>query len=54
MSDLPCSDAELAIAELARRVLPAGSFGNLPADIVIREGRGGYLSSQTVSRRVTS
>jgi glutamate-1-semialdehyde 2,1-aminomutase len=31
------------LAELARRVLPGGSFGNLPPDIVIREGRGGRV-----------
>ncbi len=43
MSELPRSDEELALVELARRVLPAGSFGNLPPDIVIREGRGGRV-----------
>jgi glutamate-1-semialdehyde 2,1-aminomutase len=43
MSELPRSDEELALAELARRVLPAGSFGNLTSDIVIREGRGGRV-----------
>jgi glutamate-1-semialdehyde 2,1-aminomutase len=43
MSELPRSDEELALAELARRVLPAGSFGNLSSDIVIREGRGGRV-----------
>ena len=40
MSELKRSDEELELIELARRVLPAGSFGNLPADIVVREGRG--------------
>jgi glutamate-1-semialdehyde 2,1-aminomutase len=34
------SDDEAALVETARRVLPAGTFGNLAADIVIREGRG--------------
>jgi glutamate-1-semialdehyde 2,1-aminomutase len=43
MSERPRSDEELALVELARRVLPAGSFGNLPPDIVIREGRGGRV-----------
>ena len=40
MSELKRSDEELELVELARRVLPAGSFGNLPAELVIREGRG--------------
>ena len=43
MSDLHRNDEELALVELARRVLPGGSFGNLPPDIVIREGRGGRV-----------
>ena len=43
MSELNRSDEELELIELARRVLPAGSFGNLPGDIVIREGRGGRV-----------
>jgi glutamate-1-semialdehyde 2,1-aminomutase len=42
-NELKHSDEELELIELARRVLPAGSFGNLPADIVIREGRGGRV-----------
>jgi glutamate-1-semialdehyde 2,1-aminomutase len=37
------SEEELALIELADRVLPAGSFGNLTSDIVIREGRGGRV-----------
>jgi glutamate-1-semialdehyde 2,1-aminomutase len=43
MSELPRSNEELALAELARRVLPAGGFGNVSSDIVIREGRGGRV-----------
>jgi glutamate-1-semialdehyde 2,1-aminomutase len=43
MSELPRSDEELALAELARRVLPGGGFGNVSSDIVIREGRGGRV-----------
>src|SRR4029079_13098777 len=42
-NELKHSDEELELIELARCVLPAGSFGNLPADIVIREGRGGRV-----------
>ena len=34
------SDRESALVETARRVLPAGGFGNVPFDIVIAEGRG--------------
>lgn len=37
------TDAERELIELASRVLPAGSFGNFPADIVIRNGRGGRV-----------
>src|SRR5215468_4877659 len=37
------SDEEQTLIELAQRVLPAGSFGNVAGDIVIREGRGGRI-----------
>jgi len=37
------SALELDLVETARRVLPAGGFGNLASDIVIREGRGGRV-----------
>jgi glutamate-1-semialdehyde 2,1-aminomutase len=33
-------EEEQTLLDLAQRVLPAGSFGNLAGDIVIREGRG--------------
>jgi glutamate-1-semialdehyde 2,1-aminomutase len=36
-------DEEAALLELAQRVLPGGSFGNLAGDIVVREGRGGRV-----------
>ncbi len=36
-----------AIVDLAQRVLPAGSFGNLAGDIIIREGRGGHVTDVT-------
>jgi glutamate-1-semialdehyde 2,1-aminomutase len=36
-------NVELELVEQARRVLPGGSFGNFPGDIVIREGRGGRV-----------
>ena len=43
MTQIHRSEAELALIERARRVLPAGSFGNFSGDIVIREGRGGRV-----------
>jgi glutamate-1-semialdehyde 2,1-aminomutase len=43
MSVPPKTDAERELIDLAARVLPAGSFGNFPTDIVIRDGRGGRV-----------
>ena len=37
------SEIERGLIEKARRVLPGGTFGNVPADVVIREGRGGRV-----------
>jgi len=37
------ADAERELIETAKRVLPGGTFGNVPAEIVIREGRGGRV-----------
>ena len=37
------SDPQSGIIERAKRVLPGGTFGNFPGDIVIREGRGGRV-----------
>jgi glutamate-1-semialdehyde 2,1-aminomutase len=37
------NEVETALVEVARRVLPAGGFGNMASDIVIREGRGGRV-----------
>jgi glutamate-1-semialdehyde 2,1-aminomutase len=37
------SELELALVEKAKRVLPGGTFGNFPGDVVIREGRGGRV-----------
>jgi glutamate-1-semialdehyde 2,1-aminomutase len=34
---------EQQLVETARRVLPAGTFGNLASEIIIREGRGGRV-----------
>ena len=35
--------AEEALVETAKRVLPEGSFGNMAADLTVREGRGGRV-----------
>ncbi|MGC8475088.1 MAG: aspartate aminotransferase family protein [Acetobacteraceae bacterium] len=40
MTILPPNDRATALMETARRVLPGGSFGNLPGDLIIAEGRG--------------
>jgi hypothetical protein len=37
------ADTERELIETAKRVLPGGTFGNVPAEIVIREGRGGRV-----------
>jgi len=37
------SEIERGLIEKARRVLPGGTFGNVPFDVVIREGRGGRV-----------
>jgi glutamate-1-semialdehyde 2,1-aminomutase len=43
MTELHRSERELALVETARRVLPAGTFGNTSQDIVIQAGRGGRV-----------
>ena len=43
MTSLPTSDRELGLAATARRVLPAGGFGNLTSDIIIAKGAGGRV-----------
>jgi len=37
------SDRESALVETARRVLPAGGFGNVPLEIIVAEGRAGRV-----------
>ena len=43
MSEMKRSDEEAALVATARRVLPAGGFGNVASDIVIRRGEGGRV-----------
>lgn len=37
------SEEERGLAALARRVMPAGGFGNMPQETIIREGRAGRV-----------
>jgi glutamate-1-semialdehyde 2,1-aminomutase len=43
MTTQALAESAQALIETARRVLPAGSFGNLPAEVIIREGRAGRV-----------
>lgn len=43
MSQTHRSPAEMDLAERARKVLPAGTFGNTALDIVIARGKGGHV-----------
>src|ERR1700739_1219110 len=43
MGEITRSERELALVEMAKRVLPAGNFGNAAIDIVIGEGQGGRV-----------
>ena len=43
MTTIPPSERERALIETARRVLPGGSFGNMPGDLIIAEGQGGRV-----------
>jgi glutamate-1-semialdehyde 2,1-aminomutase len=43
MPNRKASDAERDLVATARRVLPAGSFGNVPYEVVIAEGRAGRV-----------
>src|ERR1700733_4917242 len=43
MSAQMTSQVQDGLIETAKRVLPGGTFGNLPGDVVIREGRGGHV-----------
>lgn len=39
----PGTSTQDGLIDTAKRVLPGGTFGNLPGDVVIREGRGGHV-----------
>ena len=43
MSVTTVLDSTNDLVEQAKRVLPGGSFGNMPAEVVLREGRGGRI-----------
>jgi glutamate-1-semialdehyde 2,1-aminomutase len=43
MTQMTPSEREQSLVETARRVLPAGGFGNMAGDVVIHAGRGGRI-----------
>lgn len=43
MNDAVATAMEQELLALAQRVLPAGTFGNFPAEVIIREGRGAHV-----------
>ena len=43
MTQMARSEREQALVETARRVLPAGGFGNMAGDVVIHRGQGGRI-----------
>src|SRR5690242_21638364 len=43
MSVQTALDPVADLIEEAKRVLPGGSFGNLPAEVVLRAGKGGHI-----------
>jgi glutamate-1-semialdehyde 2,1-aminomutase len=43
MPERKCSEAERLLLETARRVLPAGGFGNVSHEIILAQGRGGRV-----------
>ena len=42
-SPLVLGDPTNDLVEQARRVLPGGSFGNMPAEVILKEGKGGRI-----------
>ena len=38
---------ESEIFETAKRVLPGGTFGNFPGEVIIREGKGAAYGTRT-------
>src|SRR5262249_25675852 len=43
MPNRKTSEAERDLVDTARRVLPAGTFGNVPHEVVIARGQGGHV-----------
>jgi len=43
MDSVSESEVERGLIDKAKRVLPGGTFGNFPSEVVIREGRGGRV-----------
>ncbi len=43
LNDVDDANFRRGLVKRAKRVLPGGTFGNFPGDVVIREGRGGRV-----------
>ncbi|MCC6471106.1 MAG: aminotransferase class III-fold pyridoxal phosphate-dependent enzyme, partial [Alphaproteobacteria bacterium] len=43
MDVLSAARSEADIVAAARRVLPGGTFGNMPAEVMLKEGKGGRI-----------
>jgi len=43
MAAQPTPDLAVTLLDKARKVLPGGSFGNMPAEVILREGKGGRI-----------
>src|ERR1700729_893095 len=52
MSALPTVSIQDGLIDTAKRVLPGGTFGNLPGDVVIREGRGARVWDESCKEYV--
>ena len=46
VADAVGADSNSAFMSLAKKVLPSGTYGNMIADVVIREGRAGHVGDE--------
>ena len=53
MADQTVLDPINDLVEQARRVLPGGSFGNMPAEVVLKEGKGGRIWTRPAANMST-
>ena len=47
MAALTSLDPASTVLEKAKKVLPGGSFGNMPAEVILRDGKGGRIWDET-------